>query len=339
MDAVRDASADGSPAWTLDASGYDAQAPLRDAAVDASTTHPLRVFAKQDFKVGRLVADESYLYWTEEEGIARMPLAGGQRELFISGQVAPSHLTRDGDQLYWINLGKRGTSSNVASSIVKADRDGSDLTVLADQLLKDGLFRTFVDIQADADRLYVLETGGPHALYTDGAIQTLPKTGGAMTPLVTGLRSAKALAHDAQRLYVGWANTNNDGAIDSYPLQGGSATMLAVAGRGFRDMLQIGAELWWAHDARSIRHVSHGGTPSTFHDAADPSRIRCLASDGAHLYWGETSEGGSLYKRAVTGGETVRLAEGYGRDCQSLLAAHDELFWSNEDGRLFHVVK
>lgn len=307
-------------------------------ASDGATRTPStrdRVFARQTFRVGKLALDATHVYWTEADGIARMPLAGGERELVASGQVAPSHLTIEGGELFWINFGRRGTSQNVASSIAKLSLPSGPVQVLADQLLKSNLFRTFVDIQVDATSIILLETGTPQSLYNDGAIQRMAREGGPLTPLVSSLRSAKRLARQGEQLVVGWANVNNDGSLDVYTLAGAGPRALTPAGRVLRDLVVVGEDVWWSVDGAPIRGVPLAGGPVRELPSVGPGTFRCLASDGASLYWATTANGGAIHHMPALGGEPRTLAENFGGECSSLVIAGSAVYWSNDDGLLF----
>lgn len=293
----------------------------------------------QGFEVGKLARDATHLYWTEADGLARMPLSGGERELVASDQLSPTYLAIDGDELYWINHGRRGTSMNVASSIVKMKLPSGAPQVLADQLLRDNLFRTFAHIQTDETWIYLLETGTPQSLYRDGAINQLGKEGGTLTSLVSGLRSPGKLAHDESHFFVGWAHSNNDGAIESYTRDGLGPTMLDVAGRGFSDLVLEGDFLFYAHKGTEIRRVPKTGGPYEVMAEASSTgaTLSCLQVDDGQLYWAESLTTGKVFTRPLDSPHLTELASDYAGKCASMVVSESGVYWSNESGVLFMV--
>ncbi len=113
------------------------------------------------------------------------------------------------------------------------------------------------------------------------AIKKVPKTGGSVTVLASGLGAVNQIAVDDANVY--WTEfviANGNGSIKSVPKNGGSVSVLAT------------------------------GTPSgSIYDVFVPGGITL---DASYVYWGEGVGGGAIRRVAKTGGQVVDIGRGQG---------------------------
>src|SRR5262249_53570276 len=79
-----------------------------------------------------LALDESRVYWVASSTgqVQSVVKSGGPVTLLVSGQNTPTSLAVDEGRLYWLNRG----SGIAAGSVMRANKDGTALAMLADQI-------------------------------------------------------------------------------------------------------------------------------------------------------------------------------------------------------------
>jgi hypothetical protein len=109
-----------------------------------------------------LVADDSYLYWTDGGNLYSTPVGGGQVALLFSGSSIGKLVLDETGALYW-TVENRSTSSSSSVHRMQSRQD----TVLASGVTPSG-----GGIAVDATDVYFTDYG------TQGSIRRVPRTGG-----------------------------------------------------------------------------------------------------------------------------------------------------------------
>jgi hypothetical protein len=169
--------------------------------------------------------------------------------LLADGQLNPSELAVDTDNVYWANA---GTSRLVSTERTDPNADGSIVAVSK----AGGVARTLVGgLRGPAH----LALGSSHIYVStsDGAILRISKAGGSAVALASG-RKVVALAIDASRVY--WAD--EDGSVQAMPLVGGDPTTLAKGQSPFGLVVGDDVLFWANHDDTVMKLRKEGGSPT-----------------------------------------------------------------------------
>jgi len=162
-----------------------------------------------------LVADAANLYWMSQYDVMTMPLTGATPVKLTSSSSSPSGLTTDGSYLYWANMGTSDYNTPSADgSIVRLPLGGGGLTILA--------------AAQDTPRNIAVDTTGIFWATRKG-IMSIDRTvvNGSPTMLVS--EAHDGIAIDEANVY--WTNNTSDisgGSVWSVPRRGGMPTKLAV---------------------------------------------------------------------------------------------------------------
>ena len=154
----------------------------------------------------------------------------------------------------------------------------------------------------------------------DGAIQSVSKTGGAVTSVVPGV-AASALAVDAVNLY--WSA--KDG-LHKMPLSGGTDTLLGVPenpeptaqGRMAAGAIAVdGTNVYYAQNSFAgpgiIGYIPIAGGPPTTLASGRAGTLEAIAVDDRNVYWVEgsaTIQQGAIAAVPKTGGQVDVLVSG-----------------------------
>jgi hypothetical protein len=159
-------------------------------------------------RAGSMAIDATRIYWSTDQGVAAMALAGGTPELIVSTET-PKILGVDPTSVYW---------AGYTSGILEAPLDGGAMMTLAPGTVYAGTLR--------GTSLYYLV--GPD-------VMTVPIAGGAPVTLASG-NGPEGIAVDSTRVY--WTDSLDivadggsvvEGRVMSVPLAGGTPTTLASA--------------------------------------------------------------------------------------------------------------
>jgi hypothetical protein len=176
--------------WRAADDGSEQQTPLEVVSADDPV---LKVIAPRSVAV-----DDTYLYWTDDDGVHRMvaadigTAAAKILDFAIDPSAPPSEMLLDGGRLYWISI-----FGDVRSKATSADPAEASLVYQTAQA--DGP----VQLAVDATHLYWISESG--------AVTRAKKTGGAVELVVAGvspppMEAPPGLAVDCGAVY--WTNTH-----------------------------------------------------------------------------------------------------------------------------------
>jgi hypothetical protein len=173
-----------------------------------------------------IAVDEAQVFWIASDDVLAVPIGGGQLTTIATDPLHPAALVDDGTNLYWLDSGNGADGALIGWSPASGTA-----TTLAAALSKSQAL-TF-----DTDTLYWA------TFASDGAIESLPKAGGAMAAtLASGLGGILALAVDATSVY----STNHfDGTITRTPKTGGLPITLASGFTGLSGLAVDATDLYW----------------------------------------------------------------------------------------------
>jgi hypothetical protein len=243
------------------------------------------VLAQGEDAPGRLVADGSWIYWTEgaslglSEGfgrIGRAPAAGGPAETVVSGVAADSPPISVNDNYVFIADKAR---------IKRVPRAGGTVETLAKTLYR------ISDLVADQSYVYWLED------QPFSTIKRAPVGGGAVTQLASSLLYNGAggiIRLQGGALY--W--TAGPFNILSVPASGGPLRVVASGLPYISDMMTDATHVYWSENDTGLfkRMPIGGGAPVTFSAAGLGMSYNILAVDDTHLYWIDQLKVGKVRK-------------------------------------------
>lgn len=239
------------------------------------------------------------------------------------------NVATDGSRVYWVE------NDNSAGAVRSVSVDSGPVTTLASGLVEPSA------ILVDANFVYWIERNNGN----NGTLKKVPKAGGGITTLVSGLKNAQNyLADDGTWLYFGDRKPEGSGGIirKVRKTDGAQVTLVddnlnmtpAIATDGayvyFHDdrgnikrvpvsggaattigsglpysMVLVGSRLYFSDNGASIRWIPIGGGSAT--TVASGSSIGALASDGTAVYWMEYTTSGNPKKVALDGGTVFVL--------------------------------
>jgi hypothetical protein len=192
------------------------------------------------------------------------------------------------------NIGCGGSSSIAATTLVDLGKGG------------------VVSIAVDTNNVY---------WSTEEALWSVPKGGGAASPISMNAGSYWSLHVDATNLY--WSG----GHIEKMPLGSKTPIMLAgIALAGEARMIAVDATsvFWPGPGDGSIMNVAiAGGTPSALVSGLNAAGV--VAVDDTNVYWDDFE--GSIHSMPIGGGPVSTIAEGH-NPLSSMVVSGGYLFWT-----------
>jgi hypothetical protein len=152
-----------------------------------------------------------------------------------------------------------------------------------------------------------------------GAVLKTSLGGGTPTTLASNLSEPSAIAVDATHVY--WTTY---GALESVPLAGGPATMLASGGEN--GVALDATNVYWTTNVALEKMPLAGGTPVTLAGAMS-STLGGIAVDSAHVY-APTQSAGTVLSVPIGGGSPSTLASGQ-EDPWDVAVDCTNVYWAN----------
>ncbi len=158
---------------------------------------PIALATHQPTPIG-IAVDSTWVYWTnqgtiengfEDGSVMRAPLAGGPPQLLAGNQLYASRIQVDQDWVYWTRSGPNGV-------ILKMPKDGGDPVSLAT-----GQSSPAYGLALDGDRVYWTTNGSGAYNWTNGAVLSVAKLGGALRLLASSQLAPGGLAVDRTSIY------------------------------------------------------------------------------------------------------------------------------------------
>lgn len=279
-----------------------------------------------------LAVDATYVYAATPQGVWRVARTGGT-PTHLSGTGEADAIAVDSAHVYWAGMYAMGSGPKPGSGagLFSAPIGGGDATMLSadawstqiavDETNVYGASGPWSVPIGGGSRTMLVQGGTTHfasvaiAVYGsnvyfatapgEGAIVSVPKTGGAPTVLVSNRAHPSAIAVDATGIYWGeYSYLAQPGGIFRAALDGSGVTMLSsdddVAGIAIDD----GNVYWSAQHANAIRSVPKGGGAMvTLASGLDgPAGVTQYAGN---VYWAEQPfQDASAGAPAVDAGES-----------------------------------
>ncbi len=241
-----------------------------------------------------LATDGVRYYWTSYDGgtVSSVPLGGGATTVLASTQNFPYGIATDGVNVYWANLG--------SGTICKVPVGGGATTTLASG-------------QTGASGVAVFSG---KVYWTAGSnICTCPAAAGATRVIYAGATVAWGIAVDRTAVY--WTqNSASHPAVMRMPLRFATSPTNLSAAQSSAICL-AGGNVYFA-GLPNLYSVPTGGGATT---PVQLGFIRGITTDGAHLYWVNTSNGGTAYRANLDGTGITAIATGETSDICGIAAA------------------
>jgi hypothetical protein len=189
---------------------------------------------------------------------------GGTKQLLTAHENSPGGVAGSADAVFWTNAGMvagggglQPLTGSIGTMALGGDAGaGDDAGDDAGAATGDAGSSAFVSgqndpaaIAIDAANLYWTNTGTTANNYADGAIMTVPTSGGTPKTLAAAQASPASLAVDGTNVY--WTNygtlANNyaDGSLMSVPVAGGTPTVLASGQDSPRSLAVDATNVYW----------------------------------------------------------------------------------------------
>ncbi len=351
-----------------DASAFPADAALADAAdataatdasdatatrdADAAATEaaPPLTLASGRIQPAEIVVDDTYVYWVEfgaDGGVYRTRKDGsdlGAVTTVAAHQDFPVDLGVDDAGVYWATQSASGLplGSPDAGTIMRAAKDGSGVPAT---LLSQVGFPNRVAL--DDTRVYfTLEIVG------NGAVWSVPKTGGAVLVHASGIDFPGGLGVDDAFVYFtveGSDDTVTDDGVMRAPKTGcdGSpscSVLLTPAAQPpvnpFELRLDDTYVYWgqrWVNEDNNVgifRMLKTGGDVDTLHITTDQCERVGLSLEGAQLFFTERAPVGTVYEATLGNDtlETLLLLDGEQAEPQGIVADSTTVYWTDFSG-------
>jgi hypothetical protein len=225
--------------------------------------------------------------------------------MLATGQQAPTALTIDATNLYWINFGSDDVYSTSGSIMRLPLRGGTPVTVASQQ-------RSPRSLIVAGSTLY-WTNGGTDGDGTGSSVMKVDISGGSATMIVDATQGSPAgIAATSTSLYWATYSSSMGGRILMTPLAGGGLTEILPG--IFGDILIDGPYLFAASNGTPgdlIKVELTGASPATL--AMNQESPHALAIDDTSIYW--TTQGlgsgmGTVLKMPKNGGVLSALATG-----------------------------
>jgi hypothetical protein len=256
------------------------------------------------------------VYWTTGTEIMRAPIDSGSTVAMAIGQKGASRLAIDTQSLYWANT----------DAILTIGLGGGAPKVLASG--QDGP----AGIAVDDTAVYWIAGGAPNPIdggvTSTGGVFSVPKGGGAITTLVSGLGSAEAVAVAGDVVAFASAQKSESGSvIGTVPRLGAPWRELATSDRQVTSIAVDDTDVFWADgDSATVDVTNNDGRIRSA--ALASGKVSLLAGSqtgpdkvillGSELFWSNSggannanSEGNaSISSLSTAGGSVVPLVTG-----------------------------
>ena len=293
----------------------------------SSAISPTTLSSTEKYPRG-LAVDGNQLYWASAGNAASptelgnqgfifsAPIGGVTTAAFSPVQEDPVAVSADDTHIYWIT-GGRGVNDplgGVASTVMRASKDGSGLTTLHEGGYPGAL-------AVDETSVY----------WTDrelGQIMSVPLGGGDATVLAQGQGTELSfLAIDGDSVYwtTGASLGGASGTVAKISKAGGEVVILASEQGAPAGLALSGRTLVWANqgDGR-VRSISTDG--GAIFDIRRTTAPRAVAISGDTVYFTDMMEG-RVYAVPLSGGEATLLAGGQAIPW-SIAAQGSTVFWN-----------
>lgn len=196
-----------------------------------SQTEPT-VLATTDEAMRGMALDDTFVYWTENAAIHRVPKEGGKAQVVAKDISMPDMLSVDGTHVYWYSM--------MAGVIYRAPKKGgAPKKVHAD----------------DQHTLHAFFLDGDDLYFSYGAekkmeLLRIPKAGGKPTPVLGGQDPASAFAVSGDRIY--WVTEEG---IFSVGKSGGVSKVIDKTDRA-RDLVVEGRTIYWTDRGGRVQRMS-----------------------------------------------------------------------------------
>jgi hypothetical protein len=245
------------------------------------TATPVQLAADENEAAG-LAVDATYIYWSRlvSGEIVRMPKTGGAPEVIASGQVRPWAVAVDDARVYWAAEGNAvaGVDTPTGGQIASAPKAGGAITIVAPNEQRP------TTLVLDGGMIYFGD--GPWG-DTNGAIKRVPKTGGAVQTLASGLDILWTVA--VANGYVAWTE---ESGFSQVAIAGGAP--VHIDGTPGTGLASDGTRFYYGrptNDGVDLVAVAAGDSnPVTIGSgsiATDATRLvaEAVAVDASRVFW------------------------------------------------------
>jgi len=179
-----------------------------------------------------VIADDTDVFWAENEAIFKISKNGGKEQMVVKEIVAPDYLTVDETSLYWY--------SSLSGIVMKAPKKGG------------GTAKVYAN---DKHTLHTIFISGPDLFVTFGStgkgeIWKMGKSGGAVN-LAKGVEPGSDYAVDSSNIY--WATED---ALYKMPRGGGTPAVMVPKTDRARNLTVDDASVYWTDRGGRVQKMA-----------------------------------------------------------------------------------
>lgn len=257
---------------------------------------------------GYVALDRDHVYWaawSADGGVHRAPRDGGPPTPVAAPQPGTFALAVDDANVYF----------STAEGVKRTAKGGGPVSFLG---------------AGDSAEIVLDGESVIYSVYTDpangGVVRSVPKAGGPVTTLTTGLDGAEGMAIDGPRIYVG-----QEKGVSILEIDRASGAKRAISAQYARRLVLDGDTLFYAtFSSPAIWRVPRvgSGSPAQAATWTSASGAGNLVRDGANLCWTASKEPSRVLCAPKTGGAAVEIASG--QELVGLAIDERAICWSDK---------
>lgn len=278
-------------------------------------TAPTTLASNQQKAMG-ITLDSTYVYFTTDLGVAKVPKSGGS--VTQLGYLSQSFgVAVDGTNAYFTTDGSI-TTQNAVDWVSLAGGTSAKLVASPDCFSAGGI---------------AVSAGTAYFVCLDGGILSVPTSGGTPTVLTTNVNNPNEIAIDANYAY--YTNYATNGSVMRVPLSGGTATTIASAQNMAAVVAVDGSSVYWTAqgtqggtDGKVMKAPLAGGAATTLVSGLDePTGI---AVDASNVYFTTIGNTGAEVARVSKAGGTPFVIA-WGSEPHRVAVDGTRVYWTDSN--------
>jgi len=268
------------------------------------------------------------VYFTSGTTVQRIPVGGGTPTTLFSSGITPAALAIDDTNLYWVDVGKQGTSDGSVVELTLAT--GATKTLATGRSMSGGNTQvgTWGFIASDATYVYWTEIG---ASGEGSVVRALISGIPLVQSLASSQRAPQGLAVNSTSVYWG-DGSNGAQELLALPLStpGATPTVLKSAGNfnPFGVVVDSTGLYWTDQSSSTVEMLPIGGSAVSTLASGAGGLIGGIAIDSTDVYWTDQA-GGGVRSVSKSGGNMTVLASSAGGGSHGIVVDSTSVYWTD----------